>query len=155
MQARTARTQSGFTLLELVIVLVLASTLGVGLYLHWTPAGASLNAQAGQLARVLRHTQALALTQGRRLTFDVQSTSTYAISDAGTVITDPQGLTQSYSLVNNVTLAGGDLDFDGLGRPVDSGGNLISSPRTWTLSADGASAAVSVAPLSGFVTVTP
>jgi len=147
--------QSGFTLLELVVVLVLMGTLTASIFLHWTPGTASLNAQAGQLARTLRHAQALALSQGRRLTFDVQSSSDYAISSGGTVIRDPQGVSQNYSLVNGVTLAGSDLDFDSLGRPVDSAGNLVAGVQNWTLSADGSNVTVSVTPLSGFVTVTP
>jgi len=155
MLSRTATPQTGFTLLELVVVLVLLGVLSASIYLRWTPAGASLNAQAGQVARTLRHAQAQALTQGRRLTFDVLSTSTYAISAAGAVIRDTQGLAQNYSLVNGVSLTGADLDFDSLGRPVDAGGNLIAVAQTWTLSAAGGSATVSIAPLSGFITVTP
>jgi len=155
MQARTATSQAGFTLLELVVILVLMGSLSAAIFLHWTPGSASLNAQAGQLARTLRHAQALALGQSRRLTFEVQSTTAYAISDAGTVITDPQGLSQTYSLVNGATLTGSDLYFDSLGRPVDSSGNLIASAQNWTLSAGGSTATISVTPLSGFVTVTP
>jgi hypothetical protein len=114
-----------------------------------------LNAQADQLAASLRHTQSLALTQGRSLTFDVQSATSYAITDGVTTITDPQGLVQSYTLANGVTLAGNDLDFDSLGRPIDAGSNLIATTQSWTLSAGAATASVSVSPLTGFVTVTP
>jgi prepilin-type N-terminal cleavage/methylation domain-containing protein len=147
--------QTGFTLLELTLVLLLMAILGTSLFLRWSPGSASLNAQADQLARTLRHAQSLALAQGRSLTFDVQSATSYAITDGAAAITDPQGVVQSYTLANGATLAGGDIDFDSLGRPIDATNNLIATAQTWTLSANGASATVSISPLTGFVTVTP
>jgi prepilin-type N-terminal cleavage/methylation domain-containing protein len=147
--------QTGFTLLELTLVLLLMAILGTSLFLRWSPGSASLNAQADQLARTLRHAQSLALAQGRSLTFDIQSPTSYAITDGATTITDPQGVVQSYTLAIGAALAGSDIDFDSLGRPIDATNNLIATAQTWTLSANGASATVSISPLTGFVTVTP
>ncbi len=155
MYARFSARHAGFTLLELVAVLLLLAILSTSLFLRWSPGSSTLNAQADQLAAVLRHAQALALTQGRSLTFDVQSTTSYAITDGTATVTDPQGVVQSYTLANGVILAGNDLDFDSLGRPIDAGNNLVATALTWTLTGDGASASVSVSPLTGFVTVTP
>jgi len=155
MYASVSAQHAGFTLLELVAVLLLLAILSTSVFLRGSPGSSTLNAQADQLAASLRHTQSLALTQGRSLTFDVQSATSYAITDGVTTITDPQGLVQSYTLANGVTLAGNDLDFDSLGRPIDAGSNLIATPQSWTLSAGAATASVSVSPLTGFVTVTP
>ncbi len=155
MYARFSARHAGFTLLELVAVLLLLAILSTSLFLRWSPGSSTLNAQADQLAAVLRHAQALALTQGRSLTFDVQSTTSYAITDGTATVTDPHGVVQSYTLANGVILAGNDLDFDSLGRPIDAGNNLVATALTWTLTGDGASASVSVSPLTGFVTVTP
>jgi MSHA pilin protein MshC len=155
MDRALARQQSGFTLIELVTVLILLGILAGTLYSRGAPSTATLNAQADQLARTLRHTQSLSLAQGRSLTLDVQSATSYIISDGGATITDPQGIVQTHTLVNGVTLAGGDLDFDSLGRPIDATDNLITTARTWTLSVDGSTASVRVEPLTGFVSVTP
>lgn len=155
MAAQGPLQQAGFTLLELTLVLLLLAILGTSLFLRGSPGSASLNAQADQLARTLRHTQSLALTQGRRLTFDVQSTTRYAITDGAATITDPQGVEQRYAVVNGAALTGGDLDFDSLGRPIDAANKLIPTVHTWTLNAGSANVMVSVSPLTGFVAVTP
>lgn len=155
MDARESAQQAGFTLLELVAVLLLLAILSTSLFLRWSPGSSTLNAQADQLAATLRYAQSLALTQGRSLTFDVQSMTSYAITDGAAVVTDPQGLVQSYTLANGVTLAGNDLDFDSLGRPIDALNSLIPTAQSWTLSTSGATASISISPLTGFVTVTP
>ena len=155
MASTSTKQQSGFTLIELVTVLILLGILMSSLYLRGSPSTPSLNAQADQLARTLRHAQSLSLTQGRSLTLEVQSTTNYVVSDAGATITDPQGTVQAFTLVNGVTLAGGDLDFDSLGRPIDATDNLIATAQTWTLSVNGSTTSVRVEPLTGFVSVTP
>lgn len=143
---------AGFTLVELVAVLIIMATLSVLLLPRFSVREATGPAQADQLARALRHAQALAMGQGRALTLDVLSPTAYAITDGSSAIRDPAGELQSYSLVNGVLLtAGADLKFDSLGRPMN-GGTLIASPQSWTLSGG---ASVALQPLTGFVTVTP
>jgi prepilin-type N-terminal cleavage/methylation domain-containing protein len=146
--------QQGFTLIELVAVLVLLATLAGTLYTRSLSDAPRAGAEAAQLARALRHAQALALGQGRSLTLDIQSASAYVISDGVSAIRDPQGETQAFALDTGIALAGNDIQFDGLGRPV-SGGNLIAAAQSWILSGSGTSFTVSVQPLTGSVAVTP
>jgi prepilin-type N-terminal cleavage/methylation domain-containing protein len=156
MDARVSVQHAGFTLLELVTVLLLLAILGTSLFLRWTPGAATLNAQADQLAATLRHAQTLALAQGRGLTFSVQSTTRYTVTDGAGVITDPAGVRQDFTLSNGVSLtAGNNQEFDSLGRPIDAARNLLASAQSWTLSGDGSTATVSIAPVTGFVSVTP
>jgi prepilin-type N-terminal cleavage/methylation domain-containing protein len=143
---------AGFTLIELVAVMLIVATLSVLLLPRFLHREATEPAQADQLGRVLRHAQALAMTQGRALTLDVISPTAYAITDGVSAIHDPAGELQSYSLQNGVLItAGADVKFDSLGRPV-SGVSLITTPQTWTLSGG---ASVTLQPVTGFVTVTP
>ena len=146
------RRATGFTLVELVAVMVVAAALSVLLLPRFSHREATEPAQADQLGRTLRHAQALAMSQGRALTLDVISPTTYAITDGVSPIHDPAGELQSYSLANGVLIAaGGDIKFDSLGRPL-SGASPITAPQTWTLSGG---ASVTLQPVTGFVTVTP
>jgi MSHA pilin protein MshC len=143
---------AGFTLVELIAVLVIMATLSVLLVPRFSVREATEPAQADQLARALRHAQALAMSQATALTLDITSPTSYVISDGSSTIRDASGELLAYNLTNGVLLtAGGDLKFDTLGRPV-SGSTLISSPQSWTLSGG---ASVTLQPVTGFVTVTP
>lgn len=146
----------GFTLIELVAVMVIIAALGAMAVPAFNHNDATLPAQADQLARTLRHAQSLALSQGRPLTLNVQSASLYAITNGSntTPIRDPAGAEQSHTLSNQVTLTGSDIEFDSLGRPVNAG-SLITAAQSWTLNGSGSSATVSIQPLTGFVTVSP
>ena len=143
---------TGFTLVELVAVMVVVAALSVLLLPRFSHREATEPAQADQLGRTLRHAQALAMSQGRALTLDVISPTTYAITDGVSPIRDPAGELQSYTLANGVLIAaGGDIKFDSLGRPL-SGASLITAPQTWAFSGG---ASVTLQPVTGFVTVTP
>ena len=128
------------------------ATLSVLLLPRFSVREATEPAQADQLARALRHAQAMAMSQGRALTLDVTSATSYAITDGASTIRDPAGELQSFSMANGVLITSGpDLTFDSLGRPLN-GAALLDTPQTWTMSGG---ASVALQPLTGFVTVTP
>lgn len=145
----------GFSLLELVIVLVILGTLAAFAVPRISPADNTLAAQADRLARDLRHVQALAMQQGRTLAFDVQSATTYRATFGGSTITDP-ATREPYTvtLENGVTLSGTDSAFDSLGRPV-AAGSLLAVAHVYTLSGSSRTATITLSPITGFVTVTP
>jgi MSHA pilin protein MshC len=145
----------GFTLLELVIVLVILGTLAALAIPRFAPSDNTVAAQAERLARDLRHAQTLALSQGRTLVFAIQSATVYRVTFGGSTITDPATL-QPYqvTLDNNVTLTGTDTGFDSLGRPVSAGG-VLGTARVYTLSGSSRTATVTLSPVTGFVTVAP
>jgi len=107
--------------------------------------------EADQLGRDLRHTQELAMTQGRTLTFDIQGGPDYRVADTitGVTVIDP-ATQQDFQITLENTLTGTDTDFDSLGRPV-TGGALLTIPRVFTV----AGGTVTVSPVTGFVSISP
>lgn len=148
---------AGFTLIELVIVMLLISILAVYAAVSTpTNAQATISEQAHLLARNLRHTQTLAMTWGRALRFTPVGGG-YSVScvTAGTApcntspVTDPAtGQPFTVTLDFGATLAGATVDFSTRGQP--------SAGGSFTLSATGATnRIITVSALTGFVAVSP
>lgn len=146
----------GFSLIELLLVLVILGTLSAYALPRWEPADTTLAAQAERLARDLRHAQALAMSQGRSLRFELQPPSGYRVTDSsGTTVTDPADQQPFLATLDNgVTLGGSDTEFDSLGRPVN-GGALLATDRSFTLTGNAASTTVTLSAVTGFVAITP
>jgi len=145
----------GFTLIELVIVLVILSVMASVAMPRMATTDTTVVAQADRLARDLRHVQAMAMNQGRTLSFDIQTLTSYRVTNGVTTITDSATMQPfQVTLDNSVTIAGIDTDFDSLGRPV-SAGILTTVPRIFTLSGTSRTATVTLSAVTGFVSVTP
>lgn len=147
--------QQGFSLIELVIVLVIISSLAAVAIPRFTSSDNTLMAQAHRLALDLRHMQVMAMNQGRTLIFNVQSVTTYRVTFSGSTITDPATM-QPYSVTlgSNVTISGADTEIDSMGRPVAMG-SLLATERVFTLSGYSRTVAVTMSPVTGFVAVSP
>ncbi len=157
MQPVTTGQCRGVTLLELILVLLLIGILAVYAATRWSQEAASVAPQGARLASDIRHLQILAMTQGQRYTLHIPVTNDrYQVRDIlNNVITDPvTGAPFTVVLATNTVIAGVDTGFDGLGRPLN-GAVLAAAPRSCTLTAGGQTSVVTIAPVSGFVTVTP
>ena len=159
--------QAGFTLLELVAVILVLGVLAVFAAVRWQAIDTyTSTTQADQLARDIRHAQTLAISWGLPLRVSVNAGGTaYSVVcvngttvapcvAAGNIVVDPV-TSQPYTvtLPAGVTLApvASNTDFDNFGRPVAAGVLMSANPaRTFTLSGGGNTATVVVAPITGF-----
>lgn len=158
--AHERRTAGGFTLVELIVVLVVAGILAVVALLRFDTGQTTVGYHADRLARDIRHTQMLAVTWGRSLRMTTAATSyQVACVNAGPApcnvspVRDPAGGEPfTVPLQNGVTLSPATtLSFDFLGRPVSAAGALLATDVTFTLNGGGKPATVTVRSLTGFV----
>ncbi len=155
------RNQSGFTLVELIIVLVVVGIISAYVFAkNSAPASYTLLSQAQTMASDIRHVQSLASTWGKKLRINVDTgTATYSVSCATTtgvvapcnvrpVINPTTNLPFSVTLQKGVVLSGpNQLDVNSLGRP--------SAAATYGVNVGGPNVEVRVADITGFVTVVP
>jgi len=151
--------QSGFTLVEAIIVLVIVGILSAYATMNNGNSSAyTLLSQAETMASDLRHVQALATTWGRSLQVSVVAgtSGSYSVScvttgvsapcNASPVIDPATGSPFRVSLQQSAAITGPALlQIDSLGKP--------SAAATYVLSAGGVSKSVTVAALTGFVSV--
>lgn len=164
------RFRRGFSLLEMIAVILIVSVLAAAVVVRTDAMNerAAIN-QADQFRRNLSHIQMLALGWGvpLRLTTAadgrsysvtcrsyVAGTPCSTAASVGTVPVDPAtGEGFSVTLTDDVLIspAGNAIDFDSLGRPTSAGGLIATNPaRTYTLSGGATSASILLRPITGF-----
>lgn len=156
-----ANQSKGFTLVELIMVLVLTSILGALAATRFNATTATAPYQADQLARNIRHMQILAMSWGQSLRLTAAGTSyNVACVNAGAapcnvspVIDPATGAPFTVTLSSNVTIAGAATDINSLGTPVAAAVALTTN-RSFTLTANAEMWTVTIRPITGFVTVT-
>lgn len=116
--------QPGFTLIELVIVIVIAGILAGFAAPLWTGMQIPIGAQADQLVADILYTQNLAVSKNQRYYLIRTSTTTYQIrNSAGTPITYPGTGSTTITLQSGITfgtlvnLPNSLIAFDGRGIP--------------------------------------
>ncbi len=147
----------GFTLVELVTVLVVVSILSLMFVTQWRGLSVNLAAQADQLVSDIRYIQSLSMTRGQRYRINF-SAAGYSFSNAaGTVpVPHPATAANNVSLASGITLTGTHafLVFSGNGAPyVDSAlpGTALAADAVITLSAEGENRTVRISPQTGRV----
>ena len=159
MKPETPARQTGFTLVELAIVLILLAVLAAVAAIRWQSAGEyTVPGQTDLLAGNIRHIQTLASAQGRTLRLNIYIDRYCATvppnTDCAKAIIDPAtGKPFTVLLTHAVTLTGISTDLDSFGRPKDSAGLLLSTPRIFKLKAETTMWSVTLSPVSGFIAV--
>jgi MSHA pilin protein MshC len=158
------RRMQGFTLIELVIVLMVVGVLGaIGMMRYYKPTEITVSIEADHLARDIRHMQMLAMTWGQTLRLNFPAANTYRVvcasgaaappCNGANAVVDPANAAPFTRLLeNSVTVAGAAIDLDALGRPV-AAGVLINGDTTYTLTGGAQTSTVTVRRLTGFVSV--
>lgn len=165
--ARASSRQRGFTLVEMIVVMLVLSVLAVTVGMRWNASSTILPYQAELMARNLRHAQLLAMTWGQNLQVVVVTPTNYMVrcvvasvtapcNGAGPVM-DPanNGGTFNVTLSNNATITGpAFMAFDRLGRPVNPATSaLLTVVNNYVLSDGTVTWSARINPITGFVTV--
>lgn len=156
-------TESGFTLVELAVILVLAAILAFVAVPRYLDRGAiSVSAVAEQVASDIRYTQSLAMTSGQRNRINLAAASYQITSSAGVPLVHPATGSSAAISLNNVSLSGYNppltnnyLAFDGKGIPYTDvvAGTPLGANATITLTSSGSTRQVVVSPQTGRVVV--
>jgi len=136
--------KNGFTVIELLIVIVLISIITVIAVPRWITSP-SLDAQTHQLLNDLRYTQMLAITHGQRFRVNFTLPNSYGITNlSGTAVSNPSTGGNTVILVDGVTISNltnlpnNLIAFDENGIPYSNSTATIalSSNATITLTRD-------------------
>lgn len=156
---------AGYTLIELIVVMLVISILGATVMLRMSTASdRAAMTHADQLRRDFAHAQALALSWGVSLRFSIAADKkSYSFICRATAVNTPctvlntkpidpaTGAEFSVTLAEGVLISpgAGTLDFDSMGRPI-SGSTLLSASNVYTVSGAAKTVTVTVQPITGF-----
>ncbi len=147
----------GFTLIELVLVLLITSILSTYAIIRFPSGSINISAQADQIVADIRHTQSLAINRGQRYRINFNSDHYWISSADGTTLyTHPASSSTTIFLDTGISLASthGFLVFNGEGTPYTNAltpGTALAANAVITLSASGETRTIRITPETGRV----
>jgi len=147
----------GYTILELLIVLVIVGVLSIGIYLIWSTTTISLRNTADIIKTDIEYARNLSMTTNTRYRVDLTSSTQYRIlNSSGTAVVIPSTWdSTTATLPTGYTLTTSNyLVFDGKGTPYSSttatgSGTKITSDLTLTLTAESESVQIVITAETG------
>jgi prepilin-type N-terminal cleavage/methylation domain-containing protein len=144
---------SGFTAIELIVVLIIAGILAATVIVKWPGKDINLYAQADQIVQDIRYTQSLAMARAAtgqrcRITFGASS---YTITDNSGATTKSVSLDPGIVIANN-GFTGGYLAYDGRGQPYN-GTTLMTTTISVAVTGGGQTRTINVSRNTGAVQV--
>lgn len=159
MNLHTATKQYGFTLLELILVILIVGVLAVTTTPKWTSSSQSLQYQARSVLNDIRYAQAMSLTSGERYRWVRTSTTTYQVTnESGSPILLPNGsataiLTNGISFGSFTNLPSNLIAFDTQGAPYTTSslpGTALASTATIQLISSSTTQSITITPTTGY-----
>ena len=151
------RSVAGFTLLEVVFTVVMLGVLAKFAMMKLvTPATMTLPAQAQALADLIRRAQSLAVVRGQRMSVSVATAGPDGRLAIACAASAPCNTDSSLTVGQGAAVGSAStIFFNSLGQPVNSTGAALASDTSFTLSYNSATYTVTVAALTGRVSVSP
>lgn len=147
--------QDGFTLIEVVAVLVILGILAVVVANRATSTSTySVRSQAAALKSHIRYaqTRAMATESIWGITISAKQYALFRDDDTTKTVMLPGAESNPVVLkANEPSLSSGAIRFDGKGRPVDTGGAPISGDTTFTVSMAGETETITITQNTGFI----
>ena len=146
----------GFTLVEVLVVLLLLGTIGVVIASRVSSTGLySVKSEAAALKSHLRYAQTMAMSTNLiwGLSIGSKQYSLFRDNNTSDTVILPGAESDPVVLPGNAPSlsSAGPIRFNGMGTPVDAGGNAIASNATITVSMDGESETITITKNTGFI----
>jgi prepilin-type N-terminal cleavage/methylation domain-containing protein len=143
------RTQQGFTIIELVMVIVIMGALSAVAFSKFSRDAFDVASASGELVQAIRYAQDKSMNHSGANNYRIAiNASGYTVTQSGVAIPHPVTGAANYTRVwSDISLApAAMISFDGYGNPVGLG-----APLTITVSKGGESDSVTVENVTGFV----
>jgi prepilin-type N-terminal cleavage/methylation domain-containing protein len=128
--------QRGFTMIEMIVVLIVMAIFSTVVYSRFNTGNAELIAQADVLKSHLRYAQLMAMNDTSTWGIKITNSTTYELFKTA-VTPPPSNLpgdnSYTHVLTGNIEIIGSSVSFNEWGTPVDGSGTLITTSPLMTL----------------------